>query len=120
MKKTTLILGATPNPSRYAYAAAERLVRHGHEIIPVGIKRGQLQGKEIINGMPQVDNVDTVTLYIGAQHQPQYYDWLMELAPQRIIFNPGTENLELWRRAQEKGIETVSGCTLVMLAAGNY
>ena len=120
MNKTTLILGATPNPTRYAYAAAERLVRHGHEIIPVGIKRGEVQGQDIINGRPHVENLDTVTLYIGAQHQPEYYDWLMELAPKRIIFNPGTENPELWRRAQEKGIETVSGCTLVMLAAGNY
>lgn len=120
LSNTTLILGATPNPTRYAYIAAERLVRHGHEIIPVGIKSGALQGREILNGKPDVPEVDTVTLYIGPKHQPEYYDWLLRVAPRRIIFNPGTENAELMRLARENDIETVTGCTLVMLAGGSY
>ena len=118
--KTTLILGATTNPDRYAYLAAERLTRHGHDIIPVGIKQGRVQGKEILNGQPDVPEVDTVTLYVGPQHQPAYYDWLLRVAPKRIIFNPGTENTELMRLARQHNIEVVAGCTLVMLAAGNY
>ena len=120
MEKTTLILGATPNPQRYAYIAAERLVRHGHPIVPVGIKHGKLQGEEILQGLPDVPEIDTVTLYIGPRHQPTYYDWLLRVNPRRIIFNPGTENPELMRLAHEHGIETVRGCTLVMLAGGNY
>ena len=118
--KRTLILGATPNPTRYAYLAAERLVSRGYETVPVGIKQGNVQGVEILNGKPDVPEIDTVTLYIGARHQPEYYDWLLRVAPRRIIFNPGTENPELSRLARENGIETVAGCTLVMLAGGNY
>ncbi len=118
--KTTLILGATTNPDRYAYLAAERLTRHGHEIIPVGIKQGSVQGRPILNGKPDVPEVDTVTLYVGPRHQPEYYDWLLRVAPRRIIFNPGTENVELMRLAREHDIEVVAGCTLVMLAAGSY
>ena len=120
MEKTTLILGATPNPNRYAYIAAERLVRHGHAIVPVGIKEGAVQGSTILHGKPDVGEIDTVTLYVGPQHQPEYYDWLIRVAPRRIIFNPGTENPELSRLARENGIETVTGCTLVMLAGGSY
>jgi predicted CoA-binding protein len=118
--KPTLILGATPNPARYAHIAAERLVARGHEIIPVGIKQGRVQGKEILNGKPDVPEVDTVTLYVGPRHQPAYYDWLLRVAPRRIIFNPGTENAELMKLARENDIEVVTGCTLVMLAGGSY
>ena len=118
--KPTLILGATPNPQRYAYVAAERLRRAGHSIIPVGIKTGRVQGQEILHGLPDVPEVDTVTLYVGARHQPDYYDWLLRVAPQRMIFNPGTENPELETMAREAGIEVVRGCTLVMLGTGQY
>ncbi len=118
--KTTLILGATPNPTRYAYLAAERLTARGHPIVPVGIKDGRVQGQEILHGKPDVPAIDTITLYVGPQHQPEYYDWILRVAPKRIIFNPGTENPELSRLAREQGIETVTGCTLVMLAGGNY
>ncbi len=86
----------------------------------MGIKPGQLQGRDILHGKPDVPEVDTVTLYVGPKHQPEYYDWLMRVAPQRIIFNPGTENAELMRLAKDNGIETVIGCTLVMLAGGTY
>jgi predicted CoA-binding protein len=118
--KPTLILGATTNPTRYAYLAAERLAAHGHEIMPVGIKRGKVRGQEILNGKPDVPEVDTVTLYIGPRHQPDYYDWLLRVAPRRIIFNPGTENPELMQLARDHGIEVVAGCTLVMLAGQSY
>jgi len=120
MKSKTLILGATPNPTRYAYRAAHRLVDNDHEIINVGIKQGEVAGVPILNGQPDVEDVDTVTLYVGPKHQPAYYEWLIGLKPRRIIFNPGTENAELSKLAREKGIETEIACTLVMLASGQY
>ena len=116
----TLILGATPNPQRYAFLAANKLVKHGHEIVNVGIKQGKVAGAEILNGQPALDDIDTVTLYVGARHQPPYYDWLLSLRPRRIIFNPGTENPELSKLARERGIETLPACTLVMLGNGMY
>ncbi|OAV45533.1 CoA-binding protein [Lewinella sp. 4G2] len=116
----TLILGATPNPSRYANIAAHRLVGAGHEIVNVGIKQGAVAGAEILNGLPEIGDVDTVTLYVGPKNQSGYYDWLVGMAPRRIIFNPGTENPELSKLAQEAGIETEVACTLVLLASGQY
>ncbi len=122
MSKKTVIIGATTNPSRYAYFAADRLTNAGHEIVPVGIKKGEVFGEEIldIRESPKVDDVDTITLYLGARHQPEYYDYLLSLKPKRIIFNPGTENPELVKLANEKGIETEYACTLVMLGSGVY
>ena len=118
--KKTLVLGATPNPGRYAYLAMHALKKHGHETVPVGIRPGEVADQTILQGMPEAPDVDTVTLYIGPQRQPDYYDYILSLKPRRIIFNPGTENPELEDLAQAQGIETVEGCTLVMLAIGNY
>lgn len=118
--KKTLVLGASPNPERYAYLATQRLTQFGHEAVPVGIRKGAINGIEILSGKPEVEDVDTVTLYIGPARQPEYYDYIFSLQPKRIIFNPGTENPEFMRLAQARGIETVEGCTLVMLSIGVY
>lgn len=122
MPKKTVIIGATPNPSRYAYTAARMLTEYQHPIVPVGIKQGAVSEQEILNlrEKPSVDEVDTVTLYIGPRHQSEWYEYILGLKPQRIIFNPGTENRELYQRATEQGIEAVEACTLVMLRAGTY
>ncbi len=116
----TLILGATPNPDRYAYRAAISLQNNGHEIVLVGIKQGQINGVTIQNGMPDVKDIYTVTLYVGPQNQSTYYDYILSLKPKRVIFNPGTENNELENLLKLNNIEPVIACTLVMLSVGNY
>ncbi len=118
--KKTLVLGATTNPERYAYRAVQRLLQHGHEVVPVGIRSGEIEGIPIQQGMPAVTELDTISLYVGPDHQKAYYDYLLSLQPKRIIFNPGTENPELEARAQQQNIEVVVGCTLVMLSIGVY
>ncbi|GAA4835115.1 CoA-binding protein [Algivirga pacifica] len=119
--KKTLILGATTNTGRYAFRAAQMLTERGHTIVPVGIKKGEVFGKQISQDKEVIhESVHTVTLYVGPQNQPEWYDYILKQAPKRIVFNPGTENIELMRLAEEKGIEVVEGCTLVMLSIGNY
>ena len=118
--KKTIVLGATPNPNRYAYRATSRLQEEGHEVIAIGIRKGEIEGIKIENGTPQYEGVDTITLYLNPDNQKLYYDYIFSLKPKRIIFNPGTENFELIKLAKEKGIETEIGCTLVMLSINNY
>ncbi len=118
--KKTVILGATPNPSRYAFKAAQLLDHHGHEIFPVGIKRGEVQGKPIERSFPKDENIDTLTLYVNPDIQKEYYDEILEMHPNRIIFNPGTENDALRVKAESAGIETEYACTLVLLNTGQY
>jgi len=118
--KKTIVLGASPNPTRYAYAAANRLDSHGHEVVPIGIKKGEVIGKQIQKPSEIIDDVDTITMYVGAKNQVDLYDYVLKTNPKRIIFNPGAENPELELLAQKQGIETVEACTLAMLSAGNY
>ena len=118
--KKTLVLGATTNESRYAYLAANRLVRSGHSIVNVGIKPGEVAGVPIEKPETIHTDIDTITLYVGPQHQEELYDYILNTHPKRIIFNPGTENSALRRMADEKGIETEYACTLVLLSIGQY
>jgi predicted CoA-binding protein len=118
--KKTLVLGATTNESRYAYIAANRLIRSGHSIVNVGIKPGEVAGVPIEKPETIHNDIDTITLYVGPQHQEDLYDYILNTHPKRIIFNPGTENTELRRMANEKGIETEYACTLVLLSIGQY
>ncbi|WP_436517292.1 CoA-binding protein [Ekhidna sp. To15] len=122
MSKKTVILGATLNPSRYAYLAAERLTKKNHEIVPIGIKKGELFGSEILDlrSKPAIPDVDTVTMYIGPQNQSEWEDYILSLSPKRIIFNPGAENESLAQKASAIGIDVQYACTLVMLGNGLY
>ena len=120
MSKKTVVIGASTNPERYSFKATIALQKHNHEVIPVGIQDGEINGIKIINGMVDINDVDTVSLYVGPKNQPSWYDYIIGLKPKRVIFNPGTENPEFEKSLQEKNIEPVEACTLVMLSIGNY
>ena len=107
MNKRTVVLGASPNSSRYSYLAVMRLQAHGHTVMPIGRKRGQINGEEIIIGPRQIENVDTITLYLNAQNQKQYYNYILSLHPKRIIFNPGAENRELAELAEKNNLKVM-------------
>lgn len=116
----TLVLGATTNPQRIAYQAIHRLIKKGHQVSAIGVRDGNIAGVDIQHGTPSLEGVHTITLYLNPQRQEPYYDYILRLNPQRIIFNPGTENMELAKKAKEYGIETDFACTLVMLSTGSY
>ena len=120
MAKKTLIIGASTDPSRYSYLAANRLVSYKHEIELLGVKEGLVAGKEINTEKERFEDIDTVTLYVNPQKQSEYFDYVADLKPRRVIFNPGTENPTFENFLTEKGIEPIEACTLVMLATGQY
>ena len=118
--KKTLIIGASPDTSRYSFKAAHMLTRFKHDIVNVGIKRGEVAGVEIEKPDNIHDDIDTVTLYIGPALQAQYHDYILKTKPKRVIFNPGTENSDLEEILNANGIEAVEACTLVLLSTGQY
>lgn len=116
----TVVLGASPNPGRYSYLATTLLQKNGIETIPVGLRDGEINGLKIHSDRPTVEDVHTITLYVGPQHQPVYNDYILSLKPKRIIYNPGTENKELMDLAAAQGIHNEVACTLVLLNLGIY
>ncbi|WP_186756762.1 CoA-binding protein [Echinicola salinicaeni] len=121
-KKKTVIIGATDKPGRYAYLAANMLREYGQPIVPMSIHGGEVSGEKIIDlkGKPAIEGVDTVTMYINPSHQAEWEDYIVSLNPKRVIFNPGSENQGFKGRLVAEGIETIEGCTLVMLRTNQY
>lgn len=116
MGQTVLILGASTTETRYSNMAANRLVEQGHRIILVGNSRGEVAGCEILKEPPTGVKIDSITMYLNPSHQKHYYDYILRVKPDRIIFNPGTENEVLEKMAHAAGIKTEHACTLVLIA----
>lgn len=118
--KKTLVMGASTDPGRYSYKAIKMLQRYGHPVVAVGKRADELDGLKIEKEHVEFDSVDTVTLYLNPMNQRQYYDYIISLQPKRVIFNPGTENPELYTLLQQNNIEIEVACTLVMLSVNQY
>lgn len=120
MKNKTLIIGASENPERYSYKAAEKLLAHDHAIYMIGNRPGRLFERDIVKEQKAYEDVDTVTMYVSAKNQTGYYDYIISLAPRRVIFNPGTENPDFEVQLKANGIESEVACTLVLLATNAF
>ncbi len=118
--KKTLVIGASENPERYSYKAIKALKANDHEVVAIGLRSGEVAGVPFDAEKKSFENIDTVTLYVGPKNQPEYYEYILSLQPQRVIFNPGTENPEFIGRLESAGIYPEIACTLVLLATGQY
>jgi hypothetical protein len=121
MEKLTLVLGASAKPERFSYDAVRSLQRNNIPVIAIGRRDADLGDIKITRKFPDVSSgIHTVTLYMSAANQKEYYSSIFSLNPKRIIFNPGTINPELADMARRKGIEVVNDCMLVMLNKGIF
>ncbi len=121
MQKKTLVLGASANPERFSYDAIRKLQQNDIPVIAVGKREADLGDIIIRKGMPGgITDVHTITLYLSAENQKEYYNFIISLKPKRIIFNPGTVNPEFARMAKRNGIEVVNECMLSMLRKGIF
>ena len=118
--KKTLVLGATTKPEKYAYLAINKLVEKGHSVIAIGQNAGEVAGINIRTKNIPLANINTVTLYLNPARQRDYYNYIIETKPKRVIFNPGTENPEFYQLLQSNGIKVEVACTLVLLATNQY
>lgn len=118
--KKTLVLGASTKPEKYAFKAITMLAEKGHTVLAIGQNAGEVAGVKIYTKAIPVKNIDTVTLYLNASRQKEYYNYIVEAKPKRVIFNPGTENPEFFQLLELNNIKAEVACTLVLLATNQY
>ncbi|MFK7748256.1 MAG: CoA-binding protein [Kordia sp.] len=116
----TLVLGASLKSHRFSHKAVNKLVANGYEVVAYGLKEGEISGVTIDVELVQYQDIHTVTLYVNPKVQTEFYEYIISLQPERVIFNPGTENSDFYKMLQEKGIKHEIACTLVMLASNQY
>lgn len=118
--KKTLVLGASTKPDRYAYKAINMLTQKGQTVVAIGQNSGEVAGVKIHTKAIPVKNIDTVSLYLNPVRQREYYNYIIEAQPKRVIFNPGTENPELYQLLELNDIKAEVACTLVLLATNQF
>jgi predicted CoA-binding protein len=118
--KKTLVLGASTNPERYSFKAIKMLLEHKYSVLAIGQKPGIIDTISIHTKMIPLSGIDTVTLYLNPIRQRDYYNYIIEVKPKRVIFNPGTENPEFYQLLQLNNIKKEEACTLVLLSTGQF
>ena len=119
MKEKVMVLGASENSSRYSYKAIIKLNEYGHQVFAIGKKAGEVRGVPVKTIFP-THKIDTISIYLNLSNQKEYYERILDLEPNRIIFNPGAENEELFNLAKSQNIDVINACTLVMLSLGVF
>ncbi|SHI32824.1 hypothetical protein SAMN04488096_101141 [Mesonia phycicola] len=119
-KNETLVIGASLKPNRYSNMAINKLRNHNQTTKAIGLREGDVAGVTIETDLKKHQNIDTVTLYLNPARQEQYYNYIIDLQPRRVIFNPGTENPEFYKLLQKSNIQVEVACTLVLLSTNQY
>ena len=120
MNKSTLVIGASLNENRYSNICVKTLVSGHFPVTAIGLREGSIDEIPVVTGNPELKNIHTVSLYLGPENQKSWYDYILKLNPERVIFNPGTENDEFRDLLSSSGIETVEDCTIVMVQSGRF
>ena len=121
MKETVAVLGASSKPDRYSHKAMLLLQEHGHTPIPVHPKEKSILDRKVFTDLSELDvHVDTVTVYVRPELLQKQLDDLINLHPGRVIMNPGTEDQKVADELENRDIQVVQACTLVMLNTGQF
>ncbi len=119
-----VILGASDKPERYSYKAYKMLTEHGHHCLLVHPTLDEVSGVKCFHSLSDISNtgesIDTLTMYLRAEISSAQIQEILDLKPKRVIFNPGTENHELYQSLKMAGISFEEACTLVLLSTGQY
>ena len=116
-----VVLGATPKPGRFAHQAVLLLKKHEYKITPVHPRFEEIEGLSAVKHLSEInETVQTLTLYVGAAKLDNMIQDILDLKPQRVIFNPGTESRALQKALSANNIQWVEDCTLVMLNSGTF
>jgi uncharacterized protein len=115
-----VVIGASLNPLRFSYQTVKLLIKYKFDVVSIGIRHGYIENCPILFGKPSIYDVHTVLLYLRPEKQKDYYNYIVELNPKRVIFNPGAENTEFSKMLNKKDIEVVYNCSLIMLNSENF
>ena len=119
--ETVVVLGASPKQERYSNQAVRALVEHGHKVIPVHPLLKQIAGVPAVTALNQINGtVNTLSLYVGPERGMALLKDMIDLRPERVIMNPGTESDEIEEQLSANNIPVLRACTLVMLRTDQF
>lgn len=117
----TVIIGASNKPERYSYKAKKMLSDHGHLSFLIHPSLSEIEGQKVYPSLEDIDEkIHTITMYVKPEISSNLYEQIIKMKPSRVIFNPGSENINLAKKLKDAGIECTEACTLVLLSTDQY
>jgi uncharacterized protein len=114
-KHTVAVLGASVNPNRYSNMLIKRLLAKGHEVFPVNPAIQTIEGVRVYPNVESLPaGIDILSVYMRAERSDSLADSLLVCGIPKVIFNPGAENPAVQKRLEEKGVEVLEACSLVL------
>ena len=96
-----------------------KLLDAGHKVLLVNPSLDEIEGQNVLHSLGEIrEPVDTLTVYVSPEKSLPLASAILDLRPQRVIFNPGTESPELMKELETHFVQAIRGSTLVMLATG--
>lgn len=115
------VIGASDKPERYSYKAVKLLTDKGHTVFPVHKRIQSIGDLKVYSSIGEIkEPMDTVTLYVASDISSQMTEDILKMRPKRVIFNPGTENPNLYSALNNSGITVINACTLVLLNTNQF
>jgi len=122
--QTVAIIGASNRTDRYSYQALKLLLDHGHQCYPIHPEHPEIDGIKCFKDLKVLKQshikIDTLTVYVNASISKGLARDILNLKPTRVIFNPGSENQDLFDTLNKNGIKAENACTLVLLRTGQF
>lgn len=119
--KTIIVLGASDKPERMSNTAVLLLKEKGYRVIPVNPTIDTIGNIAVVHSLAEVpEEPDVLSMYVNPERSSLMEDDIIRLAPETVIFNPGSENDELEVKLGENGIRTHRACTVVLLKTDRF
>ena len=121
MPEIVTIIGASEKKHRYAHMAMTALMEHGHDVRLVNPFKETIDGHRCFNAVTDInEKINTVTLYVNPTRLRDHIEEVIQVKPERVIMNPGTEDADMEKRLEDAGIKVSRACTLVLLSSGRF
>lgn len=121
MKKNVAIIGASKKHDRYSYKAFQELVNGAYNPIPINPVLKDIEGVPCYSSLGACpDKIDIITIYVRPSVLVDIVPQLISVNPERVIFNPGTEDADIMEELTKEGIKVQIACTIVLLKTNQF
>ncbi len=117
---TVVVVGASGDPSKYAYLAVQRFAARGYTVWPMHPSGLPVAGHACMSTFGQLPGrPDVVSMYVNPRIGVGLVEAIAEARPRLVILNPGTEGEMVTAALRGRGLHVVEACTLVLLGQGD-
>ena len=103
--ETVAVLGASSKRQRHSNQTIRTLLEYGHRVIPIHPLIRVIEGLPTAKDLGQIqDKVNTLTLYVNPERGMKLVKDMVDLGPDRVIMNPGSESDDIEEHLLGHGI----------------